>query len=79
MGGLEGLKQEQVRALIGKFYIENWMKGKMIHIRSFSGYFDVYLNLTFSGTSPLDDPISDNTPNLLEFGRFSDKSSSHHP
>ena len=57
MRGLEGLKQEQVRALIGKFYIENWMNGKMIHIRSFSGYFDVYLNLTFSGTSPLDDPI----------------------
>ena len=35
MGGLEGLKQEQVRALIGKFYIENWMKGKVYTIKHF--------------------------------------------
>ena len=35
MGGLEGLKQEQVRALIGKLYIENWMNGKVYIIKHF--------------------------------------------
>ena len=35
MGGLEGLKQEQVRALIGKFYMENWTQGKVYTIKHF--------------------------------------------
>ena len=35
MGGLEGLKQEQARALIGKFYMENWMQGKVYTIKHF--------------------------------------------
>lgn len=35
MGGLEGLKQEQVRTLIGKFYTENWMHGKVYTFKHF--------------------------------------------
>ena len=35
MGGLEGLKQEQVRALIGKFYMKNWTQGKVYTIKHF--------------------------------------------